>query len=178
STWLPDTGCRRGYRQLPEGGSRSGRDRPETESSGHCCGTPTGLGSDFASLLHHSRGHRPHGRRTPRMSPAIILAGWALALLASWSLGRILLHALALRLSRLETELFAFLGGSACLSTAVFLLCSAGLARKGVFIGLCAITTVAAVRILRADPLHDKTPLASGQLTLLLVAVVPYTVLY
>ncbi len=107
-----------------------------------------------------------------------ILAGAALALVFAWSLGRVLLAALSIRLSRVETELFAFMGGSACLSTLVFLLCTAGIAQKDLFIILCAAATAGAVRIVLRQPAQDKASLSGRQLLLLLVPTVPYVVLY
>lgn len=51
----------------------------------------------------------------------------------SYSLGAMLLRAARLKFHRSEERFFAFIAGSACLSTIVFLLTAAGLARKGVF---------------------------------------------
>src|SRR5437667_12292967 len=67
---------------------------------------------------------------------AYILFGWSLTVTVSWCVGKLVLSRLPVRLFRQEEGLFAFLSGSACLSTIVFLLASVHLAYKGVFLGL------------------------------------------
>jgi hypothetical protein len=66
-----------------------------------------------------------------------ILCGALLTLITAWSLGKILLRSLRVRLCRLEEDLFAFLTGSACLSAAVFVLASLHLVGRGAFTILC-----------------------------------------
>ena len=63
-----------------------------------------------------------------------ILLATALTFASSYSLGSLLLRALRVDLSRSEKRFFSFVSGAALLSTLVFLLTAAGLARKGVFI--------------------------------------------
>src|SRR6266481_5627489 len=71
------------------------------------------------------------------MKPVLyILFGWGLTLIVSWCLGKLLLRRLPVRLFRQEEDIFAFLTGSASLSTIVFLLAAMHLAYKGVFLGL------------------------------------------
>jgi 4-amino-4-deoxy-L-arabinose transferase-like glycosyltransferase len=77
--------------------------------------------------------------------PAVvyILFGAGLTIAASAAAGRLLLRRARLPFDRGEHLLFAFLTGSALLSLLTFLLCTAGLARKGVFLaaGLCLLAT-------------------------------------
>ena len=65
-----------------------------------------------------------------------IFLGASLTLITAWCLGRLLLRGMRVKLCRLEEDLFALLAGSACLSVLVFVLCSLGWARKGVFVAL------------------------------------------
>jgi hypothetical protein len=70
-----------------------------------------------------------------------ILFGAGFTVAVCMALGQVLLTRLGLPLFRQEQYLFAFLSGAPCLSVVVFLLASAGLARKGVFlaVGLAAL---------------------------------------
>jgi hypothetical protein len=68
-----------------------------------------------------------------------ILIGAGLTAATATAAGKLLMRRLALRLSRIEESLLAFVLGSGCLSVLVFLLASCGLARRGVFIGCGAI---------------------------------------
>src|SRR5260370_15737011 len=71
------------------------------------------------------------------MKPVLyILFGWSLTVVVSWCLGKLLLRRLSILLFREEEDIFAFLAGSAGLSTVVFVLSAMHLAYKGVFLGL------------------------------------------
>jgi 4-amino-4-deoxy-L-arabinose transferase-like glycosyltransferase len=72
-----------------------------------------------------------------------ILFGAGLTVVAATAAGRLLLSRAKLPFDRGEHLLFSFLTGSAVLSLLVFLLCTLGLARKGVFLaaGLCLLAT-------------------------------------
>ncbi|MBS1876063.1 MAG: glycosyltransferase family 39 protein [Acidobacteria bacterium] len=74
-----------------------------------------------------------------------ILLGTGLTFGASYSLGALLLARLRLRLHREEQRFFAFIAGSACLSSIIFFLNVAGLARKWVFVTLSAAAIAAGV---------------------------------
>jgi hypothetical protein len=65
---------------------------------------------------------------------ASALAGAAFTVGVCWALGALLLRQLRLDFHRLEAALFAFVSGSACLSTAVFVLCLIHQARAAVFL--------------------------------------------
>jgi hypothetical protein len=82
------------------------------------------------------------------------------------------------KLSRLETHLFAFLAGAACLSTLVFVLCVVHLARKGIFILISVVALAAAARQFRRGKETDDPFLSLHQLMLFLLPFVPYAVLY
>ncbi|HEV2687296.1 MAG TPA: hypothetical protein VGV35_02045, partial [Bryobacteraceae bacterium] len=69
-----------------------------------------------------------------------ILLGAILTILTAWTLGKVLLRSLGVKLYRLEEDLIALLAGSACLSGLVFLLGCLHQARKSVFIALCAVS--------------------------------------
>ncbi|MDQ6707874.1 MAG: glycosyltransferase family 39 protein [Acidobacteriota bacterium] len=70
-----------------------------------------------------------------------IIFGAAFTVAVSWSLGKVLVSAARLKLYRPEEHLFAFMTGAALLSLVVFLCCTVGIARKGVFlwIGIAAL---------------------------------------
>jgi len=70
-----------------------------------------------------------------------IIFGAAFTVAVSWSLGKLLLRAGPLKLFRQEEHLFALMTGAALLSVAVFICCTIGIARKGVFlwIGIAAL---------------------------------------
>ncbi len=65
----------------------------------------------------------------------VLLAG-GLLYASAYALGAMLLRAWSIRLVRPAERFIAFAAGSALLSTLIFLLTAAGLARKGVFLGL------------------------------------------
>jgi hypothetical protein len=77
--------------------------------------------------------------------PVHILFGAALTITVSLLLGRMLLRGLGIRCPRVEEEALAFPVGAALLSLLVFLAASAGVARKGVFLGLSIAVLVAAL---------------------------------
>ncbi len=108
-----------------------------------------------------------------------IFAGAILALLTAWSAGRLLLQRLRIEFARLEEDLFGFLIGSACLSVAVFLVCSLHLARKGVFvcIGLLVIGTAVRLGALKTST-RRLDPLPSWWKLLFLLPFAIFTVLY
>ena len=78
-----------------------------------------------------------------------ILAGAAFTVLCCLALGRLLMDRLSLNLSGAERLLLSFPVGAACLHLIVFLLASARLARKGVFIGVGVVIFAAAWRFRR-----------------------------
>ena len=80
--------------------------------------------------------------------PAVlyILFGAGLTIAVSIAAGRLLLGRTKLPLDRAEHHVFSFLLGSALLSLIVFLLCTAGLARKGVFLAVGVLLLVAGYR--------------------------------
>ncbi len=87
-----------------------------------------------------------------------ILLATALTGSVSYSLGAFLLRSLRLKLYRCEERFFAFIAGSACLSTLVFLLTACGLARKWVFYlaGFAIIALAVSRRLHR--PLGEPLP--------------------
>src|SRR5262245_40400469 len=89
--------------------------------------------------------------------PAVvyILFGAGLTITASTAAGRLLLSRAKLPLDRAEHLVFSFLIGSAMLSLIVFLLCTAGLARKGVFLAVGLALLVAGYR---SRPLVAPSP--------------------
>jgi hypothetical protein len=85
-----------------------------------------------------------------------ILLGAGIVAALALSLGSILLRRLGLALHRLEAALFGFLAGSACLSLAVFLLCLAHQARRGVFLwGAAGLVPLAIWQARKAPPRKD-----------------------
>ena len=87
-----------------------------------------------------------------------ILFGWALTAIVSWCAGKLLLRRLSLYLARQEEEVFAFLVGSACLSTAVFLMAALHLVYRATFLGLSIIVIAGALhgRRISADPERSR----------------------
>ena len=75
-----------------------------------------------------------------------ITFGWLFTVVVSWFVGKLLLRRLSLRLYKQEEDVLGFVLGSACLSTAIFLLCSLHLAYKGVFLTMGVIAIAAGVR--------------------------------
>ena len=70
-----------------------------------------------------------------------------LTIAAAWALGTLLLRKAGASLHRIEQQALAAVIGSACLSTVVLLLCTAGLARKGVFLAIGLLGIVLAVAL-------------------------------
>jgi len=64
---------------------------------------------------------------------------------AAYCFGTLLLRRLNLELERTEYISLAFVAGSACLSEMIFVLCSAGLARKEVFVALAVLSAIAVI---------------------------------
>jgi hypothetical protein len=87
----------------------------------------------------------------------ILLGAGVVAALAA-SLGSILLRRLGVAFHRLEAAIFGFLAGSACLSLAVFLLCLAHQARRGVFLWAAAGIVPWAVWQARKAPRRKDLP--------------------
>lgn len=75
-----------------------------------------------------------------------ILLGAMLTALAALAIGRTLLRRVPLELYREEENALGFIAGSAVLSGIVFVLCAAGVARKGVFIAVAAAAVAVAIR--------------------------------
>lgn len=74
---------------------------------------------------------------------AYISLGWLLTVLVSWCMGKLVFRRLSIRLYRQEEDVMAFMLGSACLSTLVFLICAMHLAYKPVFLAI-ALAAIAA----------------------------------
>ncbi|PYT31473.1 MAG: hypothetical protein DMG57_05030 [Acidobacteria bacterium] len=84
--------------------------------------------------------------------------GWLLTVLVSGALGKLLLRRLHVRLYRPEEDPFAFLTGSACLSTLVFLMAAMHLIYKPVLLGLSAIILAVAVHQRLWKPRGESFP--------------------
>ncbi len=69
----------------------------------------------------------------------VIAFGWVLTVGVCWSLGKLLLDSLSLRFFRQEEYVFAFVVGSACFSSLMFLLASAGWVHRGVLLALAVL---------------------------------------
>lgn len=80
-----------------------------------------------------------------------MVAGAALTVAVSWSLGRIVFARLGLVLRRTEQRLLEGLTGASILSWLLFLLCAAGLARTELFLVLGAVALGFAWRVRRAE---------------------------
>lgn len=104
----------------------------------------------------------------------MILAGALLTILTAWTLGRILLRVIGVKLYRLEEDLFALLAGSTCLTGVVFVLSYFHVARKGVFIALCVVSLGVALWRGALRPASEKLPPVSK--LWLLVFIVPFAV--
>ncbi len=74
------------------------------------------------------------------------LFGASFTIATAWALGALLLKRVTVSLSRLEAWLIAVATGSACLSAIVFGLCTANLARKGVYLGFGLLMIAMGVR--------------------------------
>jgi hypothetical protein len=111
-------------------------------------------------------------------APLNALAGGAITVAAAIGIGTLLVGRAGLRLTRLEFRLFAFLAGSACLSTLMLLLASLQLARKGAVLMVAGTSIVLAWR--RRNPaVCDASPPAPRALLVLFCAVtLPFLVLY
>lgn len=108
---------------------------------------------------------------------AIIGAGFTVAVCVA--LGSILVRCLRLEFCRLEATLFEFIGGSACLSLAVFLLCVIHQARLPVFLVGGAGAIGWALRAARAAPRRKALPaIPRGWLILFTVVYVAFFVCY
>jgi hypothetical protein len=87
-----------------------------------------------------------------------ILFGAGFTVAVCFAVGSLLLRRVSARLYAGEAQLFAFLTGSACVSLAVFLLCVAQQARKGVFLAGGAAAIAAAVWAARGIPRRKPMP--------------------
>lgn len=106
-----------------------------------------------------------------------ILFGAGFTIAAAWAAGAILLRRLKLELDPLETVLFAFLSGAACLSLAVFLLCLVHAARPAAFlIAGSALIAGAGFRGPRAGKRLPGIP--KPWLSLLFLTLTPFFVMY
>jgi hypothetical protein len=108
-----------------------------------------------------------------------ILSGGLLAGVASLALGRIFLSVMRVELHREEERIFGFATGAALLSLIVFLLASAGQARKSVFVSV----GVAAIAIAFRRGLHRSSsptlpPLGRKWAWIFWLVFAPFTVLY
>jgi F5/8 type C domain-containing protein/dolichyl-phosphate-mannose-protein mannosyltransferase len=65
-----------------------------------------------------------------------LLFGALFTVTTAWALGALVIRKLSLTLYRVEERVLAFALGSACLSAIIFLLCSAKLAHRGVFLAV------------------------------------------
>ncbi len=106
-----------------------------------------------------------------------ILFGVAFTCATAYSMGLLLLARLDLELYREERRIFSFLAGCALLSTAVFLLCSCGLARKGLFL-VVGVAAIGAAWRLRLDPGRCLPPLPRPWLRLFVVVYAAFGFLY
>jgi len=87
--------------------------------------------------------------------------GWLLTVVVSWALGKLVLRRLHVRLYRQEEDAFAFLTGSACLSTLVFLMAALHLIYKPVLLAVSVVIVGAAVQQRLWKPRGESfTPLA------------------
>jgi len=72
--------------------------------------------------------------------------GWLFTVVVSWFVGKLFFRRLSLRLYKQEEDVLGFVLGSACLSTAIFLLCSLHFAYKGVFLTMGVIVIAEGIR--------------------------------
>lgn len=77
---------------------------------------------------------------------AYITFGWLFTVVVSWLVGKLLLRRLSLRLYKQEEDVLAFVLGSACLSTLLFLICALHVAYKPVFLVVGLIVIAAGIR--------------------------------
>ncbi len=92
------------------------------------------------------------------LQPLSILAGAAFTVAVCMALGRLLLRALSVKLYRQEEHPLAFVTGAACLSLLTFILCAAGLARRGVFLALGLAVLAIAIRRGAHRPVGESFP--------------------
>ena len=92
------------------------------------------------------------------LQPLWILAGAGFTVAVCMALGRLLLRALSIRLYRQEEHPLAFVTGAACLSLLTFILCAAGLARRGVFLAAGLVILSIAVRRGALRPAGESFP--------------------
>src|SRR5262249_10780914 len=108
-----------------------------------------------------------------------ILLGSLVTIGAAGLLGFIMLRHLRVKLSRMETWLFSFLTGSALLSVLIFLICSLGAARKGVFITLFLLAGAAGLWWTRRMRPRDVLPVMQWrQFIVFLIVFATYGILY
>jgi hypothetical protein len=88
--------------------------------------------------------------------PARILFSAVLVYTLCTAAGLILLHRLKLRLARAEAWFLAFLCGSACVSTLVFLLAILKCVYPGVLLAVSAAVLIARLLLVRGDSLHKE----------------------
>ncbi len=89
----------------------------------------------------------------------LLLLGPVLAVLASVSLGRVVLRAAGTPLAREEENLLGFVTGAPCLAALVTALAGAHLARKGAFVALTAAALALALSMARARSAKRLPPL-------------------
>lgn len=87
-----------------------------------------------------------------------ILFGATFTVAVAAALGKMTLRALGLRFHRQEEHLLAFLAGVPLLSLLVFLICAAGVARKGLFLALGAAVLALAFRTGAHRPRGEPLP--------------------
>ena len=114
------------------------------------------------------------------MKPLIyVLLGWLLTATCSWCAGMLLLRRLSVRLYRQEERVLAFVVGSACVSTAVFLLAALHLAYKGVFLGFALVLIASAIQQRVWQPRGESLPSLPAVWKLLFLEIyLPFAGLY
>ena len=106
-----------------------------------------------------------------------ILFGAGFTITAAWGAGAILLRRMRLELDPLETVVFSFLSGAACLSTAVFALCLIHQARPVVFLVVGAALIAGAV--FRGPKAGKRLPRIPRLWTALLIpTLTPFLIMY
>src|SRR5579863_370496 len=88
----------------------------------------------------------------------LIAFGWLLTVLTSWCAGKLLLRRVAVHLYRQEEDVMAFLIGSACLSTLIFLLCAVRLVSRPLFLAVALVVTAAGIQQRIWRPAGDRLP--------------------
>ena len=114
------------------------------------------------------------------MKPLIyIVLGWLLTATSSWCAGMLLLRRLSVRLYREEERVLAFVVGSACVSTAVFLVTALHLVYKGVFLAFALVLIAFAIRQRVWQPRGESLPVLSAVWRLLFLEIyLPFAGLY